>query len=247
MFGPVELIVVTFAFLLAGLAKGVVGLGFPTVVLGVLTAAIDLMTAMQLLIIPSLVTNFYQAIVGGNGRKIIGRIWPFMVIAAPMVWVGSRALTLVDLEVLSVLLGLLMIAYAVTSLSGLQFEIRSRNEPWAGLAFGAVNGVITGMTGTFMTPSVMYLQAIKLPRDTLVQAMGIVFTGLTLALAISLRSNALLAGNTILTSTFLLIPAVTGMILGSALRKRLPETRFRLVFFSAVLALGMYIVLQNLI
>lgn len=238
------LIILFSTFLLAGLFKGVIGLGLPTVVLGLLTAALDLTTAMALLIIPSLLTNAYQASVGGNGRAIVVRIWPFMVIATSVVWVGASALTRIDLDLLSGLLGVLLIGYAVVSLAGLKFTVQAHHEPWAGIALGSLNGILTGMTGAFLIPSVMYLQAIGLPRDMLIQAMGILFTALTVALAFSLRSNDLMAGGTIITSALLLIPALIGMFAGSVLRKRLSEARFRLVFFSALLVLGLYIIIR---
>lgn len=244
MHDPIVLITVFSTFLLAGLVKGVIGFGLPTVVLGLLTAALDLTTAMVLLIIPSLLTNAYQASVGGSGRAIFVRIWPFLLIATSMVWVGASALTRIDLNLLSGLLGILLIGYAVVSLAGLKITIHEHHEPWAGIALGSLNGILTGMTGTFLIPSVMYLQAIGLPRDMLIQAMGILFTALTIALGFSLRSNDLMAGGTIITSALLLFPALVGMFAGSVLRKRLSEARFRLVFFSALQVLGLYIIIR---
>jgi uncharacterized membrane protein YfcA len=231
-------------FLLAGMVKGVIGLGLPTVVLGLLTAVLDLPTAMALLIVPSLVTNAYQASVGGNGRVIITRVWPFLLMASIMVWVGANALTRINLDILSGLLGILLISYAVINLVGIRITIPARHESWAGLAFGAVNGILTGMTGSFLVPGVMFLQAIGLPRDMLIQAMGMLFTASTMALALALRSNNLMAGNSVVASAFLLGPALIGMFVGIALRKRLSETRFRQVFFSAIPVLGLYIVIQ---
>ena len=51
---------------------------------------------------------------------------------------------------------------------------------------GGINGVLTGMTGSFVVPGVLYLQALALPRDAFIQAMGILFTISTVALAVSL-------------------------------------------------------------
>lgn len=73
MFDPLTMTVIVATFLLAGGVKGVVGLGLPTVSLGVLTAAIDLTTAMALLIVPLFVTDVVQAVTGGNGRAAIMR------------------------------------------------------------------------------------------------------------------------------------------------------------------------------
>ena len=67
MFDFVTVAAIAGTFLLAGGVKGVIGLGLPTVSLGLLTAVLDLTTAMALLIVPSFVTNLWQAMAGGNG------------------------------------------------------------------------------------------------------------------------------------------------------------------------------------
>ena len=243
MTDPGIILTIAATFLLAGAVKGVIGLGLPSVSLGILTAALDLPTAMALLIVPSFVTNAFQASVGGHARVILARIWPFLLMATATVWIGASALTRVDLDLLSGLLGLLLIAYATINLVGLRLVISARTEAWAGPAFGVANGVLTGMTGSFVVPGVMFLQSIGLSRDMLIQAMGMLFTASTVALALALRSNDLLTGPQGVVSTLALAPALLGMIAGQAIRKRLSEARFRQVFFVSILILGGYIVL----
>jgi len=229
-------------FLLAGTVKGVIGLGLPSVSLALLTVVIDLPSAMALLLVPSTVTNLWQAAAGGNFRAILYRLWPFLVAASVTVWVGATALTRIDLPLLSALLGVLLIAYAATSLAGVRFKIAVRQEIWAGPLLGAINGILTGMTGSFVVPGVLYLQAISLPRDMLIQAMGMLFTASTLALAIALHGNNLLTIELGEMSVVALIPAIIGMVLGQRIRKILPDRRFRQVFFAFLLVLGVYII-----
>ncbi len=157
MFDLLTLSVIAATFLLAGGVKGVIGLGLPTVSLGVLTAAIDLTTAMALLVVPSFVTNLAQAVMGGNGRAILLRIWPFLLMATVTVWIGATALTRMDLDLLSALLGGLLVIYATLSLSGIRPAIPAQREIWAGPLFGTANGILTGMTGSFVVPGVLYL------------------------------------------------------------------------------------------
>ncbi|MEM8687773.1 MAG: TSUP family transporter, partial [Pseudomonadota bacterium] len=149
----------------------------------------------------------------------------------------------VDLAYLSALLGLLLVTYAVISLAGLRLSVAPRQEIWAGPLAGAVNGVLTGMTGSFVVPGVMFLQAIGLPRDMLIQAMGVLFTlsTLALALALALQSNQLLTAEKGLFSLAGLAPALMGMVVGQKIRAHLPEATFRRIFFSALLLLGVYI------
>lgn len=240
------IIAVVGTFLIAGTVKGVIGLGLPSVSLALLTVAVDLPSAMALLLVPSFVTNLWQAIVGGNGKVILVRLWPFLLMATVTVWMGAMALTRVDLKLLSALLGALLAAYAAVSLGGLRFTIKSRHEIWIGTLVGSANGVLTGMTGSFVMPGVMYLQAIGLSRNQLVQAMGILFTASTLALAAALRQNNLLTIEHGALSVVALVPAIAGMVFGQRIRKKLSEQLFQKVFFVSLLMLGSYIIASAL-
>ncbi|MBO6521397.1 MAG: sulfite exporter TauE/SafE family protein [Rhodospirillales bacterium] len=241
MLDPVLLAIVFATFLLAGTVKGIIGLGLPTISLALLTVTTDLTTAMALLLVPSFLTNLWQAMVGGNGAVIVRRIWPFLFMATTSVWVGATALTRVDLALLSALLGLLLMAYAGLGLGGVSLTIKPAREAWAGTLIGATNGVLTGMTGSFVVPGVMFLQAIGLPRDMLIQAMGMLFTMSTLALGVALSGNGLLTMDQGLHSASGVLPAFAGMMVGQHLRKKLSEDAFKRVFFWALLALGAYI------
>ena len=233
------LIIVTF--LIAGTVKGVIGLGLPTVSLALLTVAIDLPTAMALMLLPSFVTNLWQALVGSHIRVILQRLWPFLLLATVTVWIGASALTRIDLALLSALLGALLVAYAGANLIGLRITLSPQREQWAGPLLGLVNGVLTGMTGSFVVPGVMFLQAIGLARDVLIQAMGILFALSTLALAIALQRNALLTLEHGIMSTTALLPAILGMVLGQRIRQSVSGQLFSKVFFAALLMLGVYI------
>ena len=239
-------ILVMVTFLLAGLVKGVIGLGLPTVSLALLTVAIDLPTAMALLLLPSFVTNLWQALTGGNTRLVLQRLWPFLLPATLTVWIGAGALTRVDPALLSAFLGVLLVIYAGANLGGLRIAISPQREVWVGPLIGLVNGVLTGMTGSFVVPGMMFLQAIGLTREVLIQAMGMLFALSTLALAIALQRNALLTTEHWVLSATALLPAILGMVLGRRIRQAIPEQLFRKMFFIALLFLGTYIIFNAL-
>jgi uncharacterized membrane protein YfcA len=228
-------------FLVAGFVKGVVGLGLPTVSLALLTAVLGLPQAMALLLVPSFVTNLVQALNGGNAVEILRRNLPFFLLATATVWVGALALTRLDTEMLAGLLGAILVVYAGINLAGVRVAIPAGHRSWLGPVFGATNGVLTGMTGSFVVPGVMYLQAIGLTRDTLVQAMGILFTLSTIALALALGGNGLLDVELGVISAAALLPALAGMAIGRKLREYLSEARFRTVLFLALLAMGLHL------
>lgn len=242
---PLTAAIIFTVFLLAGAVKGLVGFGLPTVSLGLLTVAFDLTTAMVLLLAPSFVTNLWQAAVGGNGRAILSRLWPFLATATTTVWIGALALARMDLAWLSALLGLLLVIYAALNLAGVRIALTSGQETWAGPVIGIVNGILTGMTGSFVVPGVLYLQAIGLSRDMLVQAMGVFFTLSTVALALALRGSGVLDLSFGAWSGAALAPAAIGMVAGQRIRKRLSEERFRRILFTGLLVLGIYITARS--
>ena len=240
------LLILGLTFFLAGSVKGVIGLGLPTVSLAILTIVFDLTTAMALLLLPSFLTNLWQALSGGKLGLLLRQLWPMFLTATITIWVGALALTRVNLSWLSALLGVLLIIYSLLSLFGVQWRIASDNKTSIGLLSGSLNGILTGMTGSFVVPGVMYLQAIGLTRDLLIQAMGILFTLSTLSLAVALQSNNLLSFQLGVYSSLAVVPAVIGMVLGRKIRQRLSESLFRRVFFIALLLLGIYILIGSI-
>ena len=106
--------------------------------------------------------------------------------------------------------------------------------------------MVTGLTGTFVVPGVMYLHSLGFSKDKLIQGMGILFTMSSLALGISLGSHELISNKLIVVSAIALIPAFFGMLVGVKFRNRLNHKQFRRVFFVSLLFLGIYIMARSL-
>ncbi|MBC8051420.1 MAG: sulfite exporter TauE/SafE family protein, partial [Chitinophagales bacterium] len=214
----------------------------PTVAVALLTASLGLPQAIALVLIPAFLTNVWQALAGGHTRALAVRLWPFLIPATLTVWIGATALARVDARTLSAVLGVLLMVYATVNLANFRLALSPRQERWAGPLVGAVNGVFTGMTGSFTVPGVMYLQSIGLSRDALIQAMGMLFTLSTVALAVALSGNNLLTREIALASLIAMIPVLIGVAAGSWMRQRLSEAAFLRAFFLSLLALGLYII-----
>ncbi|MFZ0847366.1 MAG: sulfite exporter TauE/SafE family protein, partial [Pseudolabrys sp.] len=63
------------AYLLAGFTKGVIGLGLPTVAIGLLGLMMTPAQAAAILVLPSLVTNIWQFTAGGGLLALVRRLW----------------------------------------------------------------------------------------------------------------------------------------------------------------------------
>ena len=239
-------IIVGLTFLLAGFVKGTIGLGLPTVTLAILTATLGLKPAMAILLVPSMVTNIWQGLVGGHLQTILKRIWTMLLGLCIATWLGSEVLANSSAELLAGLLGVVLAGYAVLGLVRLEAPSPGRHERWLTPVVGVASGLLNGMTGSFVVPGVIYLQALGLSRDALVQAMGVLFTTSTIALGLALRGQGLLSPDLAMVSAGGAIPAVAGMILGQHVRRRLSEEAFRTIFFAGLAALGGYIAIRAL-
>src|SRR5205085_27609 len=78
-------------FLLAGMVKGLVGLGLPTITIALTSLVLPLTEAIALIALPTIITNVWQAAVGGRFRVIVRRHWPLI---APLLVALYRALSL---------------------------------------------------------------------------------------------------------------------------------------------------------
>jgi uncharacterized protein len=107
--------------------------------------------------------------------------------------------------------------------------------------------VLTGLTGTFVMPSMLYFQALALPRDLLVQTMGVLFSVSTAAIALALAGEGLVTGELGLMSVAAIVPAIAGMVLGQTVRRRLSEATFRRVLYVALLLLGLYLAAKQIL
>jgi uncharacterized membrane protein YfcA len=225
-------------FLLAGLVKGVIGMGLPTIAMGLLALALPPAEAAAILVVPSLVTNVWQLLSGPRFATLARRLWPMMatVLLGTIAGVGVLAGNVAGLAKIG--LGLALIAYGVVGLAGIRLSVAARHEAWLGPVIGAITGLVTGATGVFVIPAVPYLQAIGLEKDELIQALGLSFTVSTVALAVGLLQLDAWQIGSVWISLPALVPALIGMQAGTWLRQRIAAATFRRVFFAGLLLLG---------
>ena len=239
--------IVCAAFLAAGLVKGVIGLGLPSVSLAVLAATLGLHEAVALTVIPAFATNVWQGLSGGAIRLVVRRFWAYLLAACLGTWLGSELLADADLRPLKALLGTLLCTYSVFSLTVRQVPEPGRHEPWLSPLIGGIGGVLMGMTGSFAVPGVPYLQAIRLPSEVLIQAMGVVFTAVSVTFFVALSRHGLMTVELGTASTAALVPATLGMVAGRRIRRRLSEALFGKVFFIGLFLIGAYIIVRAFI
>ena len=236
----------TIIFLFAGIIKGMVGFGFPLVALVLLTLFIGLHEALPLTILPSLITNIWQVLDGKHFYSILKRLWVYFLISISTILLTSSLLVLVNTYWLTALLGLVLLAFFLSQFARYQPEIPGKFELVLGMFLAPLNGFITGTTGVYLVPSLLYMRAIGFRHDMLIQAMGIFFTLSSFALALSLKRHNLLTFQSGITSLIVLVPAFAGMVFGRHVRKTIDADKFQLIFDSCLALLGGYLLVNSL-
>lgn len=243
---PETLAVLVVSFLAGGLVKGIIGTGLPTIALALLTATIGIREAMAIILLPSILTNIQQGLFGGHLRSVCKRSWVFFLATFIAIWPGAALLASLDVAKISALLGIILFSYSAVGLFVKKLPNPRRFQALLNPLIGAVNGLLTGLTGSSVVPGVLYLQSLELGRKRLVQTMGLLFLVSTLTLALALQKNQLLSPKLLKLSALAFVPAYLGMLAGIRIRNRISEELFRRLFFIFMLALGVYIVIRAL-
>ncbi len=239
-------LIIAFTFLLAGMVKGVIGMGLPTVAMGLLALVMPPVQAAALLIIPSLVTNVWQLVAGPSFIALLKRFSTMMFAICLGTVAGIGLLTGSAGGIATAALGAVLAVYGIIGLRSTRFVISKQSERWLSPAMGLFTGVLTGATGVFVIPAVPYFNSLGLEKEDLIQTLGLSFTVSTLALAVGLMVSGQFKMTVAMGSLLALVPALGGMFLGQHVRNRLKPEVFRRWFFIGLLILGTYMVVRAL-
>lgn len=235
------------AFLLAGFVKGVIGLGLPTVSIGVLGLVMTPAQAAAIMLAPTLITNVWQALAGKDLLPLLKRIWPMLAGICLGTFIAAKWLPGANSGQATIWLGFALIAYAGLGLVKVDLRVSPQAERWLSLPVGVLTGAISVATGVYVIPGTPYMQALKMDRHQLVQMLGISFTVSTLALGTALMQAGEIGLSLATPVAIAIVASLAGMGLGQQVRGRIQEKTFRLWFFLGLLGLGIHLALHGLL
>jgi hypothetical protein len=241
------LTLIAAVFLLAGFVKGAIGMGLPTVGVGLLGLMMSPAEAAAIIVLPSFVTNVWQALAGGALRELAKRLWPMLAGICIGTYIGAMLLPSVKGGEATIWLGIALVIYAVFGLCNLHLKTPRRHAGWIGVLAGLATGMVSIATAIFTIPGVPYVQSLGFDRDKLVQALGLSFTVSTVALAVALSHSGEINSGVALPSVAALVASLLGMAIGQKVRGLASPRTFRLCFFIGLLALGAHLALHGLL
>lgn len=236
------MLVAAVCIMVGALAKGLVGLGMPLVALPLLTYLMPVRDAVCVMAVPILITNLYQMCESGTPRRALHRFWPFLLTLAGGISLGAHFLTSLNGSLLKLILGTLVIVFAVGGLLDVPIVVKSEHEKWLGPVAGLAVGLLGGIAGLWGPPLAVYLISLRLQKSEFISALGSAFSVGSVALLLSLVAYGSFGERELFYSTLALIPALAGLLLGQWGRLSIPQEAFRKVILLILVITGLNLI-----
>jgi len=236
-----EIVVIAVAFVVAGVAKGAIGMGMPPIAIGLMTFAVPLEGAIAIMVVPTMVTNVWQAIYGGGFKPLMRRFGTMAATACAGILAAGLLLSDLGSPRTAGWVGVLLVLYSIIALTPYRPRVPRRAEAWANPLIGLASGAVAGSTGVAAVPFLPYMQSLEMDRHELVQALGIMFLFITGMLAVSLGLHGAYHLTTGAAGIAAIAPTMVGVWLGQKARRRLSPETFRRIFIFGMFAVGLHL------
>src|SRR5262249_26691577 len=149
------------------------------ITLGLMSFALPLESAIAIMVLPTTLTNVWQAFYGGHFRPLMRRFGVMAVAAMAAILCVSLTFSHLGSPGTAAWVGVLLVLYALLALTPWRPRVPRRVEWWLNPLIGLASGAVAGSTGVAAVPFLPYMQSLEMDRFELVQALGIMFVFIT--------------------------------------------------------------------
>jgi uncharacterized protein len=235
-----QMLVIAGAFLVAGVAKGAVGLGLAPIAIGLLTFAVSLEQALALMVLPTLATNIWQAIFRRGFLALLRRFWTMIAAAVAAVIATAAVFGTLGSPKAAGWVGVILVVYGLLALTTWRPAVSRPTERWANPLIGMASGAVAGFTGVAAVPFLPYMQSLDIERNDLVQALGIMFLFTVGALSLPLALQGAFDSTDLKGGMAAVVPTFIGFWVGQKVRNAVSPETFRRLFLSGILIVGLH-------
>ncbi len=120
------IVLISLIFIAAGIVKGVLGMGLPTVAIGILGLVIAPVEAAAMLVLPSLITNVWQLIAGTSFVALSKRFGSLLVGICVGTPIGVSFITSGNTHIVTTGLGVVLVGYGAYGLSSAKLQVAKK-------------------------------------------------------------------------------------------------------------------------
>ena len=245
----ITLLFATLVALFAGFVKGTVGFGMPLIMISGLATMLPAEVALAGLIVPTLVTNGYQAFRKGlvAAWQAFGQFRVFLISLLVFLALSAQLVTALSQSLLFIIIGVPVVAFCLLQLSGWQPKLRPANRVRDESLIGGLAGVSGGISGIWGPPTIAYLTAIDTPKSEQMRVQGVIYGLGAVVLFFAHSKSGVLNAATIPLSVSMLPPALAGMVLGGLVHDRMPQATFKRVTLIVLTVAGLNLIRKGLL
>ena len=234
------------SLVIAGLVKGVIGVGMPIVAFPMLSMLVDVQTAVMLLSMPLVLSNIPQALEGGLVGQTLWSLAPVLAGMIPGLWIGVAVLLNVDPAAAKIVAGVGVIVVAALNLLAPRLQIKRRMIGPVGLGAGFCGGLLGGIAAASGPLVFMFLLAKGLSGKAFTKEASMFLVVSSLLLASVLAASRTFDWHDALISALSTAPVVAGMLVGQKLRDAVPADAFKKLALLVVLMSGAQLVWEGM-
>ena len=234
--------------LTAGFVKGATGFAMPMIMISGLGSFLPPDIALAALILPTLVSNLWQAFRQGLRAAMASarQHWRYLAMVVIFIALAAQLVVMLPPGALFLILGIPVVIFALLQLIGWRPTITDRNRRAAEYGVGALAGILGGLSGVWGPPTVLYLLAMNTPKRDAVRVQGVVYGTGSVILFLGHLNSGILNAATAPLSLALVIPASIGMVIGFAVQDRLDQERFRFLTLVVLVVAGLNLIRRGL-
>jgi uncharacterized protein len=244
-FSPAILAMIAGATIVAGLAHGTIGFGFPLISTPLVALLVDVKTAVLVTVLPNIVVNLISILRGGQWRQSLGKYWPLALWVVVGTLIGTRLLLSARPEPLQILLAAMIVFFLLQDrLRQLDWSWVKRNPGIAGFGFGVTAGFLSGSVNVALPPLAIYLLTLGLSPIALTQTLNLCFISGKIVQATSLVASDAASVQLLKASLPLVVLAAVSVLAGMRLQSRISVETYRSVLRWSLGAMAIVLVVQ---
>ena len=232
------IVAVVLSLIVAGLLKGIIGIGMPVVALPLLSLFIDVKSAAMLLSMPLVLSNFPQALEGGKTGRCLMQLMPVILGMIPGLFLGVRVLLAVDANIARIIAGLVLIGVGTVTLLAPKLQLQCRVVLPAGITFGFFGGILGGIAAMAGPVVFIFLLAKGLRGQSFTKEASLYLVISSGLLAILLTASREFSWLDVPVSMAAIFPVALGMYVGQHMRDKIAPETFRKLVLIAVIGAG---------
>jgi uncharacterized membrane protein YfcA len=240
---PSFLVLAFVVAFVAGAVKGIVGFAMPTVMISGLSTFLAPELALAALIIPTLLSNLWQALRQGIAAAVqtVKLFKIYVICCLGILVLSAQMVRVLPQAALFLVIGVPVAGFALLQLVGWRGRLEGQSPLWEA-AVGSFAGFMGGLSGVWGPPTVAYLTAIGTQKQDQIRAQGTIFGLGSLALLGAHLQSGVLRAETLPFSIAMVVPALVGMGVGLWVQDRIDQAAFRKATLAVLLVAGINLV-----